>query len=283
MIVTNLVILNVAIVLIDVFTPVTQDRQGQWLSSLLALDADLYRHPWDVWNLLSYGFAHTPLGKPGGIWHVGLNMFMLWMFGRVIESRLGRMEFLLFYLAAIVFSGLAWLISQDVWLLGTDTGQLWLKDHAIPMVIGASGGVTAVFLLFVLFYPKETVYIWGLLAVPAWLIGALIIGGDLLQGLSGRAGTTAWQAHLGGAAFAFLYLKFRWNLSRLLPAHGKKWKWPRRGPKLRVHDPATDSEALDAEADRILAKLHGEGEQSLTGYERRVLEQYSRRMREKRH
>ena len=38
-----------------------------------------------------------------------MNMFMLWMFGRVIEMRLGRVEFLWFYLAAIVFSGLAWL------------------------------------------------------------------------------------------------------------------------------------------------------------------------------
>jgi hypothetical protein len=103
----------------------------------------------------------------------------------------------------------------------------------------------------------------------------------LLQGLGGRAGTTAWQAHLGGAAFAFLYLQFRWSLSRLLPSQ-VKWKWPRRGPKLRVHRPDTDDDALDQEADRVLAKLHREGEQSLTGRERRILEKYSRRIREKR-
>ena len=40
--------------------------------------------------------------------------------------------------------------------------------------------------------------------------------------------------------------------------------------------------ALDAQADRVLEKLHREGERSLTAHERRVLEQYSRRMRERR-
>ena len=101
-------------------------------------------------------------------------------------------------------------------------------------MMGASGGVTAVFLLFVLFYPRQTVYLWGLLAVPAWLIGALIIGQDLWLGLSGHSDSTAWQAHLGGAAFAFLYWRWRWNLSRFVPSR-IRWKWPHSNPKLRIH------------------------------------------------
>ncbi|MHB8971094.1 MAG: rhomboid family intramembrane serine protease [Pirellulaceae bacterium] len=275
MIVTNLIIVTAAIALLDLFTP-----GSQWLSGLLALKADLYRRPWEVWNLLSYGFAHAPIAQKGGIWHVGMNMFMLWMFGRVIEKRLGRLEFLWFYLAAIVFSGLTWLGLENAWLVAHGREAV----ASVPaQVVGASGGVTAVFLLFVLYYPRETLYVWGLFAVPAWILGAVVIGLDLLNALTGQSGNVAWQAHIGGAAFAFLYLRNGWNFSRHLPSPDRwRWKWPAAGARLKLHHPDADPNVLDEEADRILEKLHREGERSLSGRERRILEKYSRRMREKR-
>ena len=145
-------------------------------------------------------------------------------------------------------------------------------------VVGASGGVTAVFLLFVLYYPRETLYVWGLFAVPAWILGAVVIGLDLLNALSGQSGNVAWQAHIGGAAFAFLYLRLGWNFSRHLPSPDRwRWKWPGAGARLKLHRPDADANALDEEADRILEKLHREGEPSLSGRERRILEKYSRR------
>lgn len=267
MMVTRLVIVTGALFVVDYV------MEGR-LSDIFKVPADVYRRPWMCWQLLSYGFAH------GGFWHVALNMFMLWMFGRVVEFRLGAKEILLFYLAAIVFSGLVWLVAENLWLYGTAGGRAYLEaERSLPKMLGASGGVSAVFLLFVLLYPKQTVYLWGLLAVPAWLIGALIIGQDLWLGISGRAANTAWQAHLGGAAFAFLYLRGGWSFSQLVPAV-LRWRWPRRGPRLRVHH--ADDQTLDAEADRVLEKLHREGEASLTARERRTLESYSRRMRDRR-
>jgi membrane associated rhomboid family serine protease len=279
LIVTNLVIITVAISIVAIFTGVTAERNDYRLTSLLALKADAYRRPWEIWNLLSYGFAHAP-----GIWHVGLNMLMLWMFGREIELRLGRLEFLWYYLTAIVFAGLVWLGLENAWLLGTEAGTTWgvLRN---PTMVGASGGVTAVFILFVWYYPRQTLYVYGLFALPAWVLGAIVIGQDLLRALTGQTGNVAWQAHLGGAAFALLYVQLGVRLSQLAPARGRwqrPWKWLGRGARLRVHRPDSDRDTLDAEADRILDKVHREGEQSLSGRERRILEQYSRRMREKR-
>ena len=264
MMVTNIVLVTVAIFIIDTLA------SGN-LTNLFALDLDLFRHPWKIYQLLTYGFVHA------GPWHVGLNMFMLWMFGRVIEERLGRREFLLFYLAAIIFSG-----------PGLGNCQKW---H--PLEQRAISGST----------PPSRRCVWwrggGVHHVRTLLPQAdgLSMGLDRHAGLGhwstcdrpGRTprffrgeNVTAWEAHLGGAAFAFLYLKLGLNLTRYLPGSGSfSLKLPRRGPKLRIHNPEDDAN-LAAEADRILAKVHQQGEQSLTSRERRILEKYSRRVRDRR-
>jgi len=144
--------------------------------------------------------------------------------------------------------------------------------------------VMAVFVLFVLHHPRQTLYIWGLFPVPAWLIGLIVVGFDLMRGFqasdTGRD-HVAWQAHLAGAALAFLYFRYRWNFSNLLPLRTGV-KWPRMGPRLKVHHPDEDNGTLDEDADRVLDKVHREGLDSLTSRERRILEQHSRRLRERR-
>ena len=47
--------------------------------------------------------------------------------------------------------------------------------------------------------------------MPAWVIGAIVIGLDLLNAATGQAGNVAWQAHLGGAAFRLLYVQLGWR------------------------------------------------------------------------
>ena len=60
-----------------------------------------------------------------------------------------------------------------------------------------------------------------------------------------------------------------------LPGRGRR-------PKLRIHDPGRKEEALSKEVDRILEKIHQEGEDSLTRKERRTLESASREYQKKR-
>jgi hypothetical protein len=83
-----------------------------------------------------------------------------------------------------------------------------------------------------------------------------------------------------GAAYAFLFYRYRWDLARLwsfrMPARPRVSK-----PRLRVHNPEDRYRELDQRADRILDKVHREGEDSITAEERRILEDYSRRMRQK--
>ncbi len=98
---------------------------------------------WDIqhfqiWRLVTYGFCH------GGIWHIAINMYVLWMFGRLVEPIYGSREFLAFYLVGIVISGLCHIGIQ-------------LVDGSLNPVIGASGGVNAVVFLCAMLYPRMTV------------------------------------------------------------------------------------------------------------------------------
>ncbi len=93
----------------------------------------------------------------------------------------------------------------------------------------------------------------------------------------------AFTAHLGGAAFALAYFHFRWNLGRVA-APVIAWVKGHSRPSLKVFKPDDDRNepVADEEVDRILTKIHREGEQSLTAKERRVMEKASREYRRRR-
>jgi membrane associated rhomboid family serine protease len=252
--VVTLVILNAVIWIAN---GLVENQINPWL----ALPSDLLDTPWQVWRFVTYGFAHGNFG------HVLFNMIGLFIFGRDIEGIYGRFEFLRIYLAAIVLAGLVWFTMQIV------SGQP-------AILLGASGGVLAIVMLWILHFPMRLIYIWGVLPVRAWALGTFYIVGDLL-GLMGFLGTNqdgpqvANIAHLTGVAFAYAYYRGKLNLGRLIPARLSDLK-PRFRPKLRIHDPETKSRDLSREVDAILEKISREGEGSLTRKERKTLEEASR-------
>lgn len=241
------------------------------VNDALALHASDLARPWLWWRLLTYGFAHDSYPAIG---HILFNMLGLFFLGPPIEQRYGKREFLRLYLALIVFSGLVW---ASVALLRGVPPQVG--------VVGASGAVVGVVLLFALNYPRQTVYLYMLFPVPAWVIGVVIVLADLYGALNPARGMhIAVEAHLAGAALAILYWRLGWNFTRLTDklALGKLFE---RRPRLKVHRPNDAPGDQDAaagdEIDRILEKIHREGEASLTRKERRALQDASRRFQEK--
>ena len=265
-IVAILIAINVAVWVLDVFTPTVAEKR-HWLSHQLALDPQL---PWRVWTYLTYGFTHASI--EASPFHIMFNMFVLFMFGRPVSQRLGRYEFLRFFLTAIVASGAVFML----WSLLAGTPN--------PCV-GASGATVAVLILFILWYPQEKLALMGLIEMPAWVLGTGLVAMDLIRAVMGDSGV-AWQAHLAGAAFAWAYLHFQWDFRWMSSLSGWIPKLPEgKGTgKLSVYDPdsrPTRSDKLRDEGDRILAKISSEGEDSLTRKERKTLEQYSKMLRSK--
>ena len=64
--------------------------------------------------------------------------------------------------------------------------------------MGASGAVNAIIMFYTLTYPFRSIYVYGLIPVPAWMLGVVTLGRDFLD--IGHADGTGHAAHLGGAA-----------------------------------------------------------------------------------
>lgn len=244
----------------------------------LAVGPDTLYKPWLWWQFLTYGFLHDPRN----IFHLLFNMIGLFFFGRIMEQRLGRMEFLRFYLVAIVVGGIIAAITNLVMLQASGIGAT---------TIGASGAVVATVILFACNFPHQQIFVMGVLPIKAWIAAAIYVASDTLGAIGvlsgfGSMGNTAFTVHLSGAAFAAAYYYQRWNLRWL--ASDTITDWPARmrqrsrRMKLKLHDPDRKVEKEAQDADRILAKIHDQGEASLTAAERKTLERYSRRQREKR-
>ena len=125
------------------------------------------------WQPLSTMFAH------GGIAHLGMNMFVLWQFGNLIERFRGAKELVFLYL----ISGLLTSILSFAYI--------FYLDNNVNLV-GASGAICAL-LGYVAYYDKSQrsgIITWVLLISVAPLIIGLPI---------------AWYAHFIGLAVGFLY------------------------------------------------------------------------------
>ena len=199
-----------------------------------------------------------------------MNMVVLFFFGNAVEQRLGRNEYLRFYLVSVFLGGVVWAIHAAVVQAGPNS-----------MVVGASGGVQAITILFAFLYPQATVLLFFVIPVKAWMAAVGFAVMNLLGAMFGQ-GNTAYDVHLAGMAFAAIYFTQKVNLGAWLPAQWSGLPRTRRGPKLRLHDPDKQLQKEEAESDRILDKIHREGEASLTRRERKFMEKFSRKKRAQR-
>lgn len=267
---TKLVVVMFVVYAVQYFTKPGNGLGGEgWFTDLFSLHGDVLRRPWMAFELVTYGFLHDP----DDLRHILFNAFTFWMFGRAVESHYGQREYVSFFLASVVFAGLMWVFCEAV-------ANHQMSPNAV--VLGASGGIVAVVVLFCLNFPHQQVYIWGVLPLPAWVLAVFLVGMDLIGSVHPGQDHVANTAHLGGVLFAFAYYRTGWRLSNWLP---RDWKMPKLGrrPSLRVLDPAEDEDDSTEEmVDNILRKIREHGQDSLTRGERRILEEASREYQKKR-
>jgi len=269
-----LIIINVALFFLDMILSGRNPNESV-LANWFEVRPDTILKPWTWYQFLTYGFVHSLTD----IRHVAFNMLGLFFFGRIVEQRLGRTEFLRFYLAAIVVGGI---VSSLRW-----SGYAWMIGESPATIaggtIGASGAVMAVTILFAFFEPHSQIYLMMVFPVKAWIVAILFVGMNVF-GMLGSSDNVAYDVHLAGAAFAAIYYKRRWRFDRFdIARWGLSLKQlTGRAPRLRIHDPERQLAREEAEADRILDKIQAGGLDSLTKAERKTLERHSRKKRESR-
>lgn len=206
-------------------------------------------------QLVSYMFVHSV----GSLWHVAGNMLYVFIFGRELEAALGRNGFLRLYFAGGIVGGLACWVAAMI-------DQSWVP------IVGASGAVYALMLLYTLKWPRRTFILFPLpIPIPVWILAAWRIFGDLNGLVTGATGV-AFLAHLGGALVGFLWFK-RGDVVAQVDTTRRRVKAEKQV--------ARDS-GDRREMDRILAKIQSEGLGSLSGSEREFLNKRSRELRKER-
>ncbi len=263
--VSILIFINVALFLANFLLT----NRSSAITDAILLEPKVLDQPLQWYRVMSYGFAHTNRTPDGNftIFHILFNMLSLYFLGRSVEDRYGKWEFLRFYLVAILLGGLYWTI------------RTWSGG---PPMLGASGAVTAVCMLFVFNFPKAELLMMGIIPMPAWVLGVIIIISNMLGGRD----AVAYDVHLVGAAFAAVYFFGNLNFSFMEDLTNRArltYRQKQRG--FKVHRPEEIEPAPskdEVEADRILEKIHQNGQESLTAAERKFMEAYSRRVRERR-
>ena len=151
-------------------------------------------------TLLTSMFMH------GGILHIAGNMLFLWVFGNNIEDALGRLKYVLFYLAA----GLVAVYSQAA-----------LDPSSTVPTIGASGAVAGVLGAYALLHPQARVltlifiiFFVTLIEIPALILLAIWFVLQFIPALGqvatpepGGGEGIAYFAHVGGFIFGLATIK----------------------------------------------------------------------------
>jgi membrane associated rhomboid family serine protease len=226
------------------------------------------------WTFFTYMFVHA------GLLHLLGNMFMLFVFGTPVESRMGSRAFILYYLLCGVGAAVFSLALSNLMNVG-------------PMV-GASGAVLGVALAFAMYWPDAELIVFPLpVPIRARTLVGLLIGADVLFAFLTPGDGIAHAAHVGGALSGYLYFRLQ-GLSRRSPqpppravervvmVQSGSAEPERRTPVTPARPRRrVDADPVAAEVDRVLDKISEKGISSLTPAERRFLDEVSKQKKGK--
>jgi membrane associated rhomboid family serine protease len=227
------------------------------------------------WTFVTYMFVHA------GLLHLLGNMLMLFVFGPPVEHRLGGRAFILYYLYCGIGAAVLSLLLSG-----------FVASGATP-IVGASGAVLGVGMAFAMLWPDAELFVFPLpIPVKARTFILVLIGLDIVFSQLTPQDGIAHLAHVGGAAFGYLFFRLQ-ALSRRTPH-------PPPRPVERVvmvqsgaaeperHTPPApirqrrraEADPVAAELDRVLDKISQQGIDSLTAAERRFLDEVSRQKKQ---
>ncbi len=189
--------MTIFIIIITVATSVLAFYQDGVMSRLLFNPYQVF-HRKEIYRLITHGFLHAD-------WvHLGINMIVLYSFGRNVEAWMGQLKqqglinnplfvYGILYFGGIVISSLITLYRH--------------RNNVYYNSVGASGAVSAVIFTSIFFAPLAKIYFFGIIPIPGILFGLLYL---IYSSYMSRRSTDNinHDAHFAGAVFGFIFPAF---------------------------------------------------------------------------
>ena len=261
-IVEKLIFINIGVfvfaLLLSVFSRL-YNGEGNFIVNWFSLDDNFTSMFTKPWSIISYGFLH------GGFLHILFNLIGLYFIGNLFLQYFSEKQLLSFYLLGTFFGGILYLLSQNYFPL---------FEGKRTYLVGASAGVSAIFVGVAAHIPNYQLKIRFIGYVKLWYLAAIWVGLDVL----GLVGTNAGGnfAHLGGALFGFLYVKRASNKEiTVFDSIGNLFK-KKEKPLKTVYKSAekkkqTQTNLNQEQIDKILDKISKSGYDTLTKLEKEFL------------
>jgi len=156
-----------------------------------------------LWQLLTFQFLH------GGIPHLLLNCWGIYVFGHAIEESLGRKRMLEVYLLSGAMGGGAHVLGSLLFPAHFGVVTQYGMTNYIP-VVGASAGLFGLIAAFSTLAPDEDLKVLLLFVYPITASARVVAGicaAMSVLGLLMTRSNVAHGAHLGGMLAGFLYVR----------------------------------------------------------------------------
>lgn len=217
--------------------PANPHMLRELLAGMSQYDLFVFKHGYkpgaaELSDLFSSMFLH------GGFLHLAGNMLFLWIFGDNVEHRLGRVRYLLVYLATGV--------------VATLTFAVFAGSSLVPLV-GASGAISGALGLYFFLFPRNRVktlvlffpFFFDVLLIPArWVLGFYVLVDNLLPMVLGAQSGVAYGAHIGG---------FAGGMAVAFAGERLGWRWPFAEPRWQrtVAPEQPRNRGLDSSVSRV--------------------------------
>jgi membrane associated rhomboid family serine protease len=133
--------------------------------------------------------THATLHKD--VAHLFFNLFALFSFGNAVEKQMQPKLYVLLFVGAVLFACIPAMYKQ--------------RKNPYYQSLGASGGVSAVMMFFMVLFPDSELLFFFILPLPGWAAVILFFG--LEYYMNKKSGTgIAHDAHISGALFGLLFL-----------------------------------------------------------------------------
>lgn len=147
----NDAICTLIIIAITVFCSVIGFRDAAFVEKFIFSPVEILAGK-QYYRLFTAAFLHADVN------HLLMNMITLFLFGRIMESHVGPVQFLFIYLAAIIGGSLL---------------SLWLHRNHDYRALGASGGTCGMVFSYIALYPDGRILAHMIFPMPAWAYGIL--------------------------------------------------------------------------------------------------------------